>query len=50
MIVKFSGHDLETIVRTYIDELIYGVADMKIDITVPRDSEVIVHIELKEYK
>jgi hypothetical protein len=50
MIVKFSGQDLEVIVRNYLDELIYGVADMEVEVTVPKDTVIVCKVEIKENK
>lgn len=50
MIIKFNNEDIKKIVQTYIDELVYGVADMDVDITVSNDTEVVCWIDLKEQK
>jgi hypothetical protein len=50
MIVKFNVKDLEVIVRNYLDELIYGVADMEVEVTVPKDTLIVCLVEIKENK
>jgi hypothetical protein len=50
MILIFSGKDLETIVKNYLDELIYGVGDMEVEVTVPNDTIISCRVEIKENK
>jgi hypothetical protein len=50
VIVKFNVKDLEVIVRNYLDELIYGVGDMQVEVTVPEDTVIVCWVEIKENK
>ena len=50
MIVKFDCVDIKQIIEQYLDELVYGISDMDVEVYVDNDTVITCIIEKKEKK
>lgn len=48
MIIKFDCVDVKQIIEQYLDELVYGVADMSVEVIIDDDTMISCIIEKKE--
>lgn len=50
MILKFDCVDIKQIIEQHLDELIYGISDMNVEVHVDNDTIITCVIEKKETK
>ena len=50
MMITFESLDIKQIVEKYLDELVYGIADMDVKVCVDNDAVITCIVEEKETK